>query len=151
MAKHKYMKYSGDRSWQSEMGFHKQWPSTVTMSRYVSMPSSSLFISSSALGSWEVPSPASRHEHPVLLTSQAFSSLPGPSLSLWHLSRNPLFIGVQEIPMDHQATFSPVNCQMTFLCFNKSLMDVNGLNMKLRVSGSLERKQNNANEIFSFS
>lgn len=61
------------------------------------------------------------------------------------------FTGVQEIPKDHQATFSPVNSQMTFLCLNKSLMDVNGLNMKLRVSGNLERKNNNANEIFSFS
>lgn len=40
--------------------------------------------------------------------------------------------------MDHQNNLFPANPQRIFLCFNKSLMDINDLNMKLILSDSLE-------------
>ena len=61
-----------------------------------------------------------------------------------------LFTGVREKKTEWIIkTFSSVNSQMTFLCFSKSLMDINRLKMKLRISGSMDRKRK-SNMIFSF-
>lgn len=46
-------------------------------------------------------------------------------------------------------TFSSVNSQMTFLCFSKSLYGYKQAQMKLRISGSMDRKRK-SNMIFSF-
>lgn len=55
--------------------------------------------------------------------------------TFWEIS---LFIAIQEIPMNHPNNLLPTHPQIIFLCFNKKLMDINDLNMKLILSDSLE-------------
>lgn len=134
------MKYGKNRPWQqcwqNEIDFHKQWAESVTASRCISFPSSSLFNSSLTLGPWEVPA------HILGMSIQCYPPLlnflrPFPKPHSFHYTfwETPLFIGIQEIQMDHQTIFSPVNSQRTFLCFNKSLIGVTGSmwNWKLQV------------------